>query len=325
VGVQVWSKTVPHGTTPHPAPPPQGGREKREGAERADDPRRGMVLLTVLWTIALLSALAMAAAVSFRGFAGVAAVGRDRVQGDALLTAGLEMAAGTVAGLGDRPLTETEIAVDLSTGSVRARFSDEGGRIDVGKAPVAVLAALLRFVGAPPAAADGAAQRIVEWRKRVVGRPAETSSGSRNASTKNPDDEQPFADVREVAQVPGIAPAWLASMAPVTTVFGSETVNPLTASASVIAALPGVDRTQLDTFLAARRSSPTDATRLASILGATQTYLAAKRQQVVSVDLAAALPDGYAAAAHAVIVLLPQDSQPYRVLVWKPLPSSASR
>jgi len=89
-------------------------------------PRRGMVLLTVLWTIALLSALAMAAAVSFRGFAGVAAVGRDRVQGDALLTAGLEMAAGTVASLGDKPLTEREVAVDLSTGSVRARFSDEG-------------------------------------------------------------------------------------------------------------------------------------------------------------------------------------------------------
>jgi general secretion pathway protein K len=289
------------------------------------DPRRGMILLTVLWTIALLSALAMAAAVTFRGFAGVAGVGRDRVQGDALLTAGLEMAAGNVKSLGDKPLTEREVTVDLSTGSARARFSDEGGRIDVGKAPAPVLASLLRFVGAPEQEAEGVAQRIVEWRRRNIARPADASAAPRNDLTKKPDAEQPFADVREVAQVPGMAPAWLAAMAPLTTVFGSETVNPLTASARVIAALPGVSRAQLETFLAARRSSPADADRLIAMFGARQSYLAAKPQQVVAVELAAALPDGYAAAAHAVIVLLPQDSQPYRVLVWDPLPSSLSR
>ena len=289
------------------------------------DPRRGMVLLTVLWTIALLSALAMAAAVTFRGFAGVAAVGRDRVQGDALLTAGLEMAAGTVTSLGDKPLTEREVTVELSTGSVRARFSNEGGRIDVGKAPLAVLASLLRFVGAPEQEADGVAQRIVAWRQRNMGRSADAGNGPRNVPTKKLDAEQPFADVREVAQLPGMAPAWLAAMAPLTTVFGSETVNPLTASARVIAALPGVSRAQLEAFLAARRSFPTDAERLAAMFGAQQSYLAAKPQRVVTVELTAALRDGYAAAAHAVIVLLPQDSQPYRVLVWDPLPSSLSR
>jgi general secretion pathway protein K len=259
--------------------------------------------------------------VSFRGFAGIAAVGRDRVQSDALLTAGLEMAAGAVSSLGDTPLTEREITVDLSTGSVRARFSDEGGRIDVGRAPAAVLASLLRFVGAPEQEAQGVAQRIVEWRGRNIAGPA--NAGPRDSPTKTP--EQPFADVREVAQVPGMAPAWLAAMAPLTTVFGSETVNPLTASARVIAALPGVSREQVEAFLAARRSFPADAERLAAMFGARQSYLAAKPQRVVAVELTAALPDGYAAAAHAVIVLLPQDSQPYRVLVWDPLPSSLSR
>lgn len=284
-----------------------------------------MILLTVLWTIALISALAMAAAVTFRGFAGVAGVERDRVQGDALLTAGLEVAAGAVMSLGDEPLTEREVAVDLSTGSARARFSDEGGRIDVGKAPAAVLASLLRFVGASEQQADIVAGRIVDWRRRDSSRSADAGAGPANALAKRPDEEQPFSDVRDLAQVPGMAPAWLAAMAPLTTVFGSQTVNPLTASARVIAALPGVSRLQLEAFLAARRSYPTDAERLATLFGPGQSYLAAKPQRVVAVELAAALPDGYAAAAHAVIVLLPQDSQPYRVLVWKPLPSSMSR
>ena len=39
-----------------------------------NDPRRGMVLLIVLWTIALCSALAMATSVSFRSFAGIGAI-----------------------------------------------------------------------------------------------------------------------------------------------------------------------------------------------------------------------------------------------------------
>jgi general secretion pathway protein K len=111
-------------------------------------------------------------------------------------------------------------------------------------------------------------------------------------------------------------------MRPLTTVYGSDTVNPLTAPAEVIAALPGVDRKQLEAFLAARRQTPTDAARISGILGSAQRYLAEKKQLVASVALTATLPDGYATAARAVVVVMPQDSQPYRVLVWKPLPPS---
>src|SRR5215469_3312510 len=102
---------------------------------RFGDPRRGVVLMTVLWSIALLSALAMAAAVTFRGFAGVMAVERDRLQGDALLSAGLETAAGIVSDPGDAPLMNIETSVNLATGLARLHLNDEGGRIDIGKAP----------------------------------------------------------------------------------------------------------------------------------------------------------------------------------------------
>ena len=110
-------------------------------------------------------------------------------------------------------------------------------------------------------------------------------------------------------------------MAPLTTVFGSETVNPLTAPPGVVAALPGVDRERIDAFLKARRSFPSDADRLVQIIGPAQPYLAVKPPRVASVDLMATLASGYVAAARAVVVVLPQDSQPYRVLVWTPAPS----
>ena len=285
---------------------------------KRSDPRSGMILVTVLWSIALLSALAMAAAVTFRGFAGVMAVERDRVQGDALLSAGLEMAAGIIDTLGDTPLLDSETKVDLATGSVRSRLSDEGGRIDVGKAPAEVIAALLRSVGASEAAANNVAQRIVE--RRYPGNAAQPNSEPRPTvgATRTPPTEQ-FSDLRQLQFVPGMRPEWVAAIAPLATVFGGETINPLTAPPGVIAALPGVAKGQADAFVKARRSSPVDVERLVRLVEPARRYLAVKPIRVASVELSAELANGYSVAARSVIVVLPQDSQPYRVLVWSPV------
>jgi hypothetical protein len=115
-------------------------------------------------------------------------------------------------------------------------------------------------------------------------------------------------------------PEWIEAIAPLTTVFGDSTVNPLTAPPVVIAALPGVDAQRAAEFIKARRNSPSNPERLVQLLGPAQQYLAVKSQRVVSVDLTVELMSGYATAAHAVIVVLPQDSQPYRVLIWTPIP-----
>ena len=173
---------------------------------KRSDPRRGVILVTVLWSIALLSALAMAASVTFRGYAGVMAVERDRVQADALLSAGLETAAGIVDTLGDAPLMDIETRVNLATGSARLRLSDEGGRIDIGKAPAIVLAALLRSVGAPEAAANDVAQRIVERRYPRNAARGDPALRSANGRTRTPATGQPFSDVRQLQFIPGMAP-----------------------------------------------------------------------------------------------------------------------
>lgn len=284
------------------------------------DSRRGMVLVVVLWTIALCSALAMAVSVSFRSFVGIAVVDRDRVQGDALLTAGLEVAAGLATDWPNRPLLDRETTFDLSTGGVSAQINDEGGRIDFGKAPVDLLAHLLLSVGASPPQADSVAQSVVKWRS--LGEAQSKTTGSSKAPAHK-ETEGFFTDVDQIAEIPGMRPEWVAAIRPLTTVFGAETINPLTAPAGVIASVPGVDRDRLAAFLAARRSAPNDAAQLAALLGPGQRFVAAKPQQVVSIRLAATLADGYATAAHAIIVLLPHDQQPYRILVWTLLRSPA--
>ena len=296
---------------------------------KRSDPRSGVILVTVLWSIALLSALAMAAAVTFRGFAGVMAVERDRVQGAALLSAGLETAAGIIDALGDAPLLDSEAKVNLGTGSVRSRLTDEGGRIDVGKAPAEVIAALLRSVGASQSAANDVAQRVVERRNPGNTPRPNVALGSTNSATGTPQMGQPstpemgppFSDLRQLQLVPGMRPEWVAGITPLATVFGSETINPLTAPPGVIAALPGVAKGQADAFVRARRSSSADVERLMRLIEPARRYLAVKPVRVASVELMAELANGYATGARSVIVVLPQDTLPYRVLVWTPVPS----
>jgi len=276
------------------------------------DSRRGAVLITVLWSISLLAALAMAASVTFRGFTGVMSVDRNRVERDALITAGLEVAASIILDLGKTtPLHDLERTVALSTGSVNVRLSDEGGRIDLAKAPAEVLAAMLRSAGAPPAAADSIAKTIVEQRGN-----APRTGAARRSPMLATTHEQALSNIGRIA---GMRAQWLAAIAPLTTIYGGETVNPLTAPRGVIAALPGVDANRLETFLAERRLVPSDVTRLAQMLGPAQTYVSAKPQRIAAVELRATLRDGQTAGARAVIAVLPQDSEPYRVLTFTPV------
>jgi general secretion pathway protein K len=286
------------------------------------DPRRGAVLITVLWTISLLAALAMAASVTFRGFTGVMSVDRNRVERDALITAGLEVAAGIILDLGKTtPLLDLERTVALSTGAVNVRLSDEGGRIDIAKAPAEVLAAMLRAAGAPPATAENVAKAIVEQRGNSPRTPA-----ARIPPVLATTHEQALSGIGQIA---GMRAQWLAAIAPLTTIYGSETVNPLTAPRGVIAALPGVDANRLEAFLAERRVAAPDANRLAQMLGPAQIYVSAKPPRIAAVELRATLAEGQArntiAGARAVIAVLPQDSEPYRVLMFTPVRTASLR
>jgi len=109
-----------------------------------------------------------------------------------------------------------------------------------------------------PADPDGVARRIVALRNSDRGdRP---SGGARAGdSSRSPSAELPLTDIRQLIKAAGLAPERIAALAPLTTVYGGETVNPLTAPAQVIAALPGVDRGRLEAFLETRRRFPDDA------------------------------------------------------------------
>jgi len=293
------------------------------GSTTRADTRRGAVLMAVLWSISLLAALAMAASVTFRSFTGVMSIDRNRVERDALISAGLEVAASVILDLGKAtPLIDLERTVTVSTGSVNVRLNDEGGRIDIAKAPVELLAAMLRSAGAPAATAESVAKTIIEQR----GNAPRSGPAARREPVLATTHEQALA---RIGQIAGMRAQWLAAIAPLTTIYGSETVNLLTAPRGVVAALPGVDANRLEAFLAERRVASSDTTRLTQMLGPAQAYVAAKPPRIAAVELRATLAEGRArnsvAGARAVIAVLPQDSEPYRVLMFTPVRTATLR
>ena len=272
--------------------------------------RDGVILVTVMWTVALLALLAIAASLTFRGFTAVIGVEREQLKAEGLLAAGLEVAGGLLSSAGDTPILGIESNVVLASGSVRLRLDDEGGRIDIARAPVELLAALFRAAGA--ANPDAIAKEVIDWRREG----ALTTKNTRNSGDTSAGGA--FSDVYQLANLPDMRLEWVAAIAPLATVFGNSKINPLTAPPEVIGALPGVTPDRLAAFLDARRANPTDATRSTALLGNAQQFLAVKPAQAVSVTLAARLADGYGANAAAVIACLKGDPQPYRVLAWKP-------
>lgn len=298
------------------------------------DPRRGVVLIAVLWTIALLSALAMAAGAGFRGFAGVLAVDRDRVQAEALFTAGLEAGADLLAKFHGRPLTPVETRISLSTGAARVRLGDELGRIDINKAPVEVFASLLSEIGAPDA--GEVARAIVLWRDGQVKTAAQREAAEPPQQGANPsaakpqpgekpsekrDLEQVFTNIDQLAHIPAVTPAYLGLVAPYVTVFGAETVNAATAPPQILRALPEMTEAEVAQLLEARSASPIEPARIEQILGPTARYAKLATRSVARLRITVALTDGYTAAAEAVIVILPKDRQPYRVLFFEQKPT----
>jgi type II secretory pathway component PulK len=194
---------------------------------------------------------------------------------------------------------------------------------------------MLRSAGAGDTS-DLIARAIDAWRTRdqadqsaspvqqPTSQPA-ANAAARQANAPPPKDDnfRSFTDLRQLAQVPGMTPEVLDAILPLATVFGDDKVNALTASADVLAALPNVGPGQVSAFLGARDRSGLAGDRLLQMLGPAKDYVKAEGRPAAAVILTALLPDGYTAAAKAVVTVLPDDKQPYRVLAWTPLRVSA--
>jgi general secretion pathway protein K len=280
----------------------------------------GFILVAVLWILGGLALLATIYTIYVVNAATSLQVNNDRIQAEASISAATELAA-YYLGAADAEARPTGGAFNFRVGStdVAVGFRSEAARIDLNSAPKPLLAGLFTVLGASPDAASNYADRIVGWRSapgEIEDQDQEVTA-YRNAGLNYKPRQSPFTSVQELWLVLGLPKDLIAQALPFVTVFsGDAAVNIMEAAPQVVAALPGMTPGRLDAVLKRRSAMPPDAPAVLELLGPVEGATA-KGGAATRLAVRVGLPDGRQVAAEAVILLLENADDPYRVLSWR--------
>jgi general secretion pathway protein K len=286
--------------------------------ERDSRRARGFIVVAVLWILAALSALVLIYLTFVTNTAVVVAASSDRIQTDALATAGIELAAYQLTAVRQeaRPSSGTFNA-RMGAARVFVTFRSEAARIDLNVASKGLLAGLMIGLGVAPSSAADYADRIVAWRApSQAGEDDPETSSYRAAGIAWAPRHAPFPAAEELWLVRGIPPAVIERMIPFVTAFSNmPSINIADAAPQVVAALPGMTPERLQAVLVQRSDPRIDPRTLPALAGGEGATLAASMAWRVSVTID--FDNGRRSFAEAVILLLDEGDEPYRVLSWR--------
>ncbi len=289
---------------------------RRNGASSSE---QGFVIVAVLWLLAALALLAVIFSVYLSNSARALALNDSALQTEALVSAGIELAAYRLQlGADDARPVQGAFQVRLNGAGLSVSFLTEAARVDLNAAPKELLAGLLTALGASEDDAKEGADRIIAWRTKPTSEDGGKEEALYSASGRAYSPRQaPFAHVNELALVLGLSPALVERALPFVTVFsGASGVDVLVAAPEVIAALPGMTPLTLKQFLNDRASLPNDPAAIAAALGGAKDSATAQKSQAYRILVRIRLANGRESTSEVVIGLRGKDS-PYRVLSWQ--------
>lgn len=279
---------------------------------------RGMALVTVLWVVALLAALAL-------GFADIsrteASLVRNRyaaARAEALANTGVSLA---IAGLVDPEQrggwradgSPRDLAFD--GGTITVRVQDEAGKIDLNKTSDDVLANLLRNLGLGAGDSAALVAAIDRWKagREALWRGFGQSGGENGRGVA----AGPFLALAELRGVPGFSRDVYDRAAPFLTVYSHNyRIDPRTAPGVVLRSLPGADPAQVEAYINARRSLAADLEQMPPLTGLGR-FLALNPLTIASITATSRTGDGARFTRDAVVDLIGSRDQPYRLLAWR--------
>ncbi len=283
--------------------------------------QRGLALLTVLWMLAMLSALVIGLGAAARTETHLTRNLVEASRARHLAEAGVERA---VLALLDereainlRPDGSRGVEFRLGGGAVRAAVIDECGKIDINTGWGELLRGAVQVAGPGGRDSDALTDAILDWRdpddqRRPRGaerREYERANlpGPRNA---------PFVAVEELQQVIGMTPEIYRKLEPIITVSCLQAgIDPRVAPAGALRALPGVRDREVEEVLTARRRSldrndPLPDPTLTGI----QRYAAQSTGLAYSVLSEARMDSGAIVRVEALIWLTPEGERPFALM-----------
>jgi hypothetical protein len=287
---------------------------------------RGVVLVAVLFTVAIMSVMVVAASALTRSGIADHELEQRRLATRLALRSGLESAKALIVATppAERAYFEgAPAAMDLGGGILaEVTIRDAAGLPDLNKSELSIIEAVLRD-GIDAAEAAGLSARIGEWRREASERAkaqAPSAPASPASDSANRQDEQPdpliFLSVDQLAAL--LAPASAERLSGRLTVFSpAGLVNPLAASEDVLLAIPGFTRGDLATVLAVRKGRPANPEgQLQPMLARLKPFIALQDPTVFVIGVRLQAGPGIIAQsmAGAVVQAVEQGPLPFRTL-----------
>jgi general secretion pathway protein K len=290
---------------------------------------RGVALLTVLWVLALLSVIAAGLVSQTHAELQIARNMKETAQARALAEGGVFLA---IPHLLD-PSLETkwqpdgqERIVEYGGGTIRIALQDEAGRIDLNAAPDELLAGLFAVLGVGSEETTRLVDAIADWKDsgdlhRLNGAKRDDY---RRAGLPWVPRNGPFEAVEELRLVLGMTPALYARALPLVTIYSQNArVNPATASAEVLQALPGARPAEIARFVQARDRAEAERAQTGRVLAplppmtGLEQFLAPGPSRVVTIRSEGQTPGGGLFVREAVVDMTGKADNPYVFLAWR--------
>ena len=279
----------------------------------------GFVLLAALWMIAALAALASIYLAYARASAEASILPAERVQAEAAIHAGLELAAyHAMIATDPRQKTHGHFETRLGRARIVVNYLAESARMDLNSAPKEMLSGLLSTLGLPNDKADEEAAHIIAWRTAADPNTAQQEADAYKAAKLRYGPRQgPFTSPLELSLVVGMSEALVARMQPYVTIYSGEAkVNLFDANPIVLEALPQMTPDLVGPLLKVRADPDADAPTLTKALGPGAKYVAMTPPKAHRAEIVADFGEGRKYSAEIVFSLNDKGDEPFDVLDW---------
>lgn len=283
---------------------------------------RGMALVVVLWTLSLLSAVAVGFAFEMRVETSSTTHFVQRAQATALAEAAIER------GILDLlvPAEEaqwkrdgTVYQIPFAEGELRIALISEASKIDLNAAADELIHGLLLSSAEEPVAST-VADAILDWRDQDHEQRTQGAEDAEYAAAGRPYGarDSAYLTVEELDQVLPMSRAIFQHLLPMVTAYsGQARVDPMTASRDVLLAIPGLEPSRVDEFLEMReQAAETGQLPSVSLLDQGKTFLGSGKSRVYTVFGEGRVAGEVTARRRVVVKLTGNSKRPYSILAW---------
>jgi general secretion pathway protein K len=235
--------------------------DSKTSRSKVESKPRGFALVLVLWVLSLLTIMAGSFALTMRRESTIVAGIKDNVGAVAAAEAGIAVAEMMLLHPEQNKRWRTDgniYQVDFGDTQIRLRLLSEAGKIDINKADLPLLQALMAQAPAEEDQQPKLIGAILDWRDKddLLNIEGAEKKEYRDAGLKYQPRNKPFQTVEELQMVLGMDEHVFNWLEPLITVYsGQAQVNPKEASSKVLNILPSLDAGLIETYVAARLES----------------------------------------------------------------------